>query len=381
MGPLQGIKVIELVGLGPGPFCGMLLSDMGADVISVERPGTADRDDTVCMRGRRSIALNLKLPESVDVLLDLCETADVLFEGFRPGVAERLGVGPQECMARNPELIYGRMTGWGQDGPLANTAGHDINYISLSGALHAIGRENEIPLPPLNLVGDYGGGGMVLAFGILSALVERNLSGKGQVIDASMVEGSALLMSVFFGMQARGLHNEMRGSNLLDSGAPFYEVYETRTDPHQQRQFISIGPLEPQFYQLLIEAIGADRDTFLPQHDRSVWPERKRILTSIFKSKTRIEWQQVLEGTDTCFAPVLSMAEAANHPQNISRSSFVNVDGVIQPAPAPKFSRTAPETPRGARDPGQDSQQILHELGYSPEKVGSLKSSGAVVYS
>jgi alpha-methylacyl-CoA racemase len=358
----------------------MLLSDMGAEVISVERPGVTDRDDAVCMRGRRSIALNLKRPESVAVLLDLCETADVVFEGFRPGVAERLGIGPEDCMGRNPGLIYGRMTGWGQDGPLANTAGHDINYISLSGALHAIGRKNEVPLPPLNLVGDYGGGGMVLAFGILSALVERNRSGKGQIIDASMVEGSALLMSVFYGLQAKGLHSENRGSNLLDSGAPFYEVYETRTDAGQERQFISIGPLEPQFYQLLLETIGADPDEFQPQHDQAAWPQRKQILRSIFRSKTRYEWRQILEGTDACFAPVLSMPEAADHPQNISRSSFVKVDGVIQPAPAPKFSRTQPNTPRGARDIGQDGQQILYELGYSPEKVGSLKSSGAVVY-
>lgn len=378
MGPLQGITVIELAGLGPGPFCGMLLSDMGADVISVERPGVADRDDVVCMRGRRSITLDLKQPQAVAVLLDLCETADVLFEGFRPGVAERLGIGPDVCMARNPALIYGRMTGWGQDGPLANSAGHDINYIALSGALHAIGRNNESPLPPLNLVGDYGGGGMVLAFGILSALLERYQSGKGQIIDASMVEGSALLMSVFYGLHAQGRHSEHRGTNLLDSGAPFYDVYETKPEPGKTREFISIGSLEPQFYKTLIDAIGADRNDFFPQQNTHAWPDRKSTLAKLFMRRTREQWCQILEGTDACFAPVLSMAEAVTHPQNVARNSFVEVDGIVQPAPTPKFSRTQPDTPGAAKTNGEDSRKILQELDYSTEKIALLGSSGAV---
>lgn len=378
MGPLSGIKVVELVGLGPGPFCGMLLSDLGADVISVERPGLTDRDDAICMRGRRSIGLNLKHPQSVELLLDLCETADVVYEGFRPGVAERLGVGPEHCMARNPALIYGRMTGWGQDGPLANSAGHDINYISLSGALHSIGRQDDIPVPPLNLVGDYGGGGMVLALGILSALVERDRSGAGQVIDASMVEGSALLMSVFYGLRDQGLHSDQRGSNQLDSGAPYYDVYETATEAGEQRQFISIGPLEPQFYGSLVEKLELEPAEFFPQEERAAWPSRKKTLTRVFKSKSRDQWQRILEGTDTCFAPVLSMKEAAGHPQNRHRSSFVDVQGVVQPAPAPKFSRTQPVVPRAARKVGEDSRDIMGELGYSAEQVRALEAAGAV---
>lgn len=378
MGPLKGIEIIELVSLGPGPFCGMLLSDMGAEVISVERPGVSDREDVVCMRGRKSIALDLKQPEGVEVVLDLCATADVLFEGFRPGVATRLGVGSEACMARNPALIYGRMTGWGQSGPLANAAGHDINYIALSGALHSIGRENEIPVPPLNLVGDYGGGGMVLALGILSALIERNQSGQGQVVDASMVEGSALLMSVFYGLRANGLHSDQRGTNVLDSGAPFYEVYATRAESGQAPQFISIGPLEPQFYQLLVDKLAVKTEDFFPQQKRSAWPKRKKILESVFKSKTRSEWQQILEGTDVCFAPVLSMEEAVQHPQNIASSSFVNVGEVAQPAPTPKFSRTKPDIPSAAKKSGADTDQILQDLGYPLERVLSLRASGAV---
>lgn len=378
MGPLEGIKVVELAGLGPGPFCGMLLADMGADVISVERPGVTDRDDAVCMRGRRSIGLNLKQSESVELLLDLVAKADVLYEGFRPGVAERLGIGPQQCMARNPGLVYGRMTGWGQDGPLAHTAGHDINYISLSGALHAVGRKNEAPVPPLNLVGDYGGGGMVLAFGILSALVERNHSGEGQIVDASMLEGSSLLMSVFHGLSAKGLHSNQRGSNELDTGAPYYDVYETSAEPGEERRFISIGPLEPQFYASLVARLELDPADFFPQADRTAWPKRKEILTSLFKTRTRDEWQHILEGTDVCFAPVLSIQEAIQHPQNIHRASFVEIEGVMQPAPTPKFSRTQPAVPTAARTIGYDSRQIMQELGYSKEKVMSLESSGAV---
>lgn len=382
MGPLTGIKVIELVGLGPTPFCGMMLSDMGAEVISIERPTKNPdlvRDDFVCMRGRRSLVLDLKTSSGVDVLLDLCETADIIYEGFRPGVMERLGIGPEQCMARNPALVYGRVTGWGQSGPLAFSAGHDINYISLSGALHAIGREGDNPLPPLNLVGDYGGGGLLLAFGLISALFESRQSGQGQVVDSSMLEGSSILMSVFHGIKAKGSFSEHRGTSVLDTGAPFYEVYETKAVTNEMPQFISIGPLEPQFYQLLLHKLEISDVEFQPQMDRAEWADRKRLLTELFKTKTREEWCDLLEGTDTCFAPVLSLSEAPQHPQNISRGNFIEVAGVTQPAPAPKFSRTEPAKPKPMPLVGADTNDILTELGYSAEKLRFLRSNGAVM--
>ncbi|WP_116367295.1 CaiB/BaiF CoA transferase family protein [Parahaliea mediterranea] len=380
MGPLQGFRIIELAGIGPGPFCGMLLSDLGAEVISIERPTrhTGKRDDAVCMRNRRSLCVDLKKPEGVELVLDLCSGADALYEGFRPGVAERLGLGPEPCMARNPGLVYGRITGWGQSGPLAQSAGHDINYIALSGALHAIGRAGEPPLPPLNLAGDYGGGGLFLALGILSALLEKSRSGQGQVVDASMVEGSAALMAVFYGLHGMGRHSTERGSNLLDTGAPFYEVYETRTEATQEPQYIAIGPLEPQFYELLIKAIGADETQFFPQHDTQAWGDRKARLAAIFRQRSRDQWCQLLEGTDACFAPVLSLTEAPDHPHNIARGSFITVDGIVQPAPAPKFSRSQPATPRASAAPGSDTDALLAELGYSAEKSAALRAAGAI---
>lgn len=380
-GPLAGIKVIELAGIGPGPFCAMLLADMGAEVISVERPARnpdAARDDVVCLRGRRSIVVDVKQSEGVEIVLGLCRDADVLIEGFRPGVVERLGLGPEECHKVNPGLVYGRMTGWGQDGPLAKTAGHDINYISLSGALHGIGRNGDVPVPPLNLVGDYGGGGMLLAFGVASALVERGGSGKGQVIDASMVEGSALLMSVFFGMHANDMCGLQPGENILGSAAPFYDVYETRTESGQERQYISIGPLEPQFYELLVKLAGLSEGDFYPQMSETDWPARKVQLREIFLSKTRDEWCEVFDGSDACFAPVLSISEAPEHRHNRARQSFVEIDGTAQPAPAPKFSRTQPAVPQPARTPGQDTDTLLLEIGYSEADIQALRQRKVV---
>ncbi|MGI9247693.1 MAG: CaiB/BaiF CoA transferase family protein [Woeseiaceae bacterium] len=383
-GPLAGIRVIELAGIGPGPFCAMLLSDMGAEVISVERPGSSTatkKADVVCWRGRKSIVVDVKQAEGVKVVLDLVRDADVLMEGFRPGVVERLGLGPDVCHEVNPGLVYGRMTGWGQDGPLAQVAGHDINYISLSGALHGIGRAGDVPVPPLNLVGDYGGGGMLLAFGIVSALVDKNRSGKGQVIDASMLEGSALLSSVFYGMRAQGLCGVQPGENALGTAAPFYEVYETRTGPGKERQYVSIGPLEPQFYNLLLSLAGLPEEDFHPQQDETAWPRRKEKLRELFLTKTRDEWCDVFAGSDACFAPVLSIDEAPAHPHNLARGSFVEIDGITQPAPSPKFSRTSPSVPRPARTPGQDTKVLLAELGYTPSDVERLKESGVVNFS
>ena len=352
MGPLQGIRVIELQGIGPGPFCGMMLSDMGAEVIRVDRAGNVSGGDAqnppidVLARGRSSIGVDLKNPDGVEVVLRLVETADALIEGFRPGVMERLGIGPEECLARNPKLVFGRMTGWGQEGPYAMAAGHDINYIALAGALEPIGRNGEAPVPPLNLVGDFGGGGMLLAFGVACGIVEAQRSGQGQVVDAAMVDGAASLMAMFHSMRALGIWNDERGTNLLDTGSHFYDVYECADG-----RYISIGSIEPQFYALLLDKTGL-HDELGEQWQRDDWPKAREQLTAIFREKTRDEWCAILEGTDACFAPVLSMSEAPDHPQNKARCTFVDVDGVIQPAPAPRFSRTpaAPPTAAGARE-------------------------------
>jgi alpha-methylacyl-CoA racemase len=340
MGPLKGVKVIELAGIGPGPFCGMMLADMGAEVLRIDRaqnvPGAERRKTSgdVLGRGRRSIGVDLKHPKGVETVLRLVEQADVLFEGFRPGVVERLGLGPELCLARNPRLVYGRMTGWGQDGPLAQAAGHDINYIALAGALDAIGRAGEAPLPPLNLVGDFGGGGMLLAFGILAALVERGTSGKGQVIDAAMVDGAAVLMAIFHGMRASGFWSDERGTNLLDTGAHFYDVYETADG-----KYVSIGSIEPQFYAELLRLSGLEGEKLPAQMDRSRWPELKERVAKMIKTRTRDEWCETMEGTDVCFAPVLSMAEAPQHPHNRARGTFTGPPD--QPAPGPRFSNHA----------------------------------------
>ncbi len=374
MGPLQGFKVIEIEGLGPAPFCGMMLADMGAEVISVtRRSDQADRKAAIGERGKRSIALNLKSAEGVETLLKLCEGADALIEGFRPGVAERLGFGPDVVAERNPKLVYGRMTGWGQDGPLAHAAGHDINYISLSGALHAIGRKGEPPVPPLNLVGDFGGGGMFLAFGITCGLLEASRSGKGQVVDVSMVEGSAVLMHMMYSFMAQGFWQDERGSNMLDGAAHFYDSFET-----SDGKYVSIGSIEPQFYAQLIELAELDAEAFAPQMDVSQWPALKEQLAAKIKTKTRDEWCAIMEGTDVCFAPILSMNEAAEHPHNQARQSFLKTDGVLQPAPAPKFSRTSPEVKHLAKAAGSDTEAVLGEAGFSADEIAALKQAGAL---
>ena len=374
MGPLNGLRIVELAGIGPGPFCGMMLSDMGAEVIRVERlSGASGRSRDILARNRRSIAVDLKQPQGVEVVLRLCEASAGLFEGFRPGVTERLGLGPETCMARNPKLVYGRMTGWGQDGPLAQAAGHDINYIGLSGALHAIGRPGEKPVPPLNLVGDFGGGGMLLAFGMVCGLLEAERSGQGQVIDAAMVDGAAALMAMFFTFRATGGFTDKRGTNLLDGGAHFYDTYET-----SDGRYVCVGSIEPQFYALLVEKAGLDPDRFKPQMDAKQWPALKRELADVFKRKTQAEWMAIMEGTDVCFAPVLSIFEAPDHPHNTARGTFVEVDGVVQPAPAPRFSRTRAEVSHGARRPGEDTDAVLRDCGFSQDEIKALLAAKVV---
>ncbi len=379
MGPLSGVKVLEIAGIGPGPFASMMLADMGADVIRVDRanrkrdgdPGRPPIDPM--SRGRRSVAVDLKNPEGIETVLRLVEQADALVEGFRPGVMERLGLGPDVCLARNPKLVYGRMTGWGQDGPMAQAAGHDINYISLAGVLDHIGRKDERPLAPLNLVGDFGGGGMLMAFGVACALVETARSGQGQVIDCAMVDGAAVLMQMMYGMRAMGVWSDDRGTNLLDTGAHFYEVYETKDGKH-----VSLGSIEPQFYAELLEKTGLAGEDLPAQMDKSQWPKMQERLTAVFKSKTRDDWCEVMEGSDVCFAPVLSMGEAPSHPHNVARSTFVEAAGAVQAAPAPRFSRTAPELPGPPPHIGQDTAQVLADCGFGAAEIEKLLESGAV---
>jgi alpha-methylacyl-CoA racemase len=380
MGPLSGVRVIEIAGIGPGPFCAMMLADMGADVIRVDRAQAVRGGDPsappadVLNRGRRSIGVDLKHPDGVAVVMDLVEGADALIEGFRPGVAERLGIGPDDCLARNPRLVYGRMTGWGQSGPYAHTAGHDINYIALAGALEPIGRAGGPPVPPLNLVGDFGGGGLMLAFGLVCALLESSRTGQGQVVDAAMVDGAAVLMTMFHAFTAMGIWNDERGTNLLDTGAHFYDVYETADG-----RYVSIGSIEPQFYAELLRLTGlADEGDFAAQMDRSRWPELKARLAEVFRTKTRDEWCEIMEGTDVCFAPVLSISEAPTHPHNVERGTFVEVAGITQPAPAPRFSRTAPEIQRPPAHAGQHTDEILAAVGYDGDRIAALRESGAV---
>ncbi len=376
MGPLEGVKVVEIAGIGPGPFTAMVLADMGADVIRVDRSVAAkggDPDDPprdILTRGRRSVALDLKHPDGVEALLRLIEGADVLVEGFRPGVAERLGFGPDVCLGRNPRLVYGRMTGWGQDGPYALAAGHDINYIALAGALHPIGRAGEAPVPPLNLIGDFGGGGMLLAFGIACALVEAKTSGEGQVVDAAMVDGSALLMTFVHGLKAMGMWGGPRGTNLLDTGAPFYDVYECADGEH-----VAIGSIEPQFYAELVRLSGLEHEP--GQMDRSGWPEMREELTRIFKARTRDEWCELMEASDVCFAPVLSMEEAPEHPHNRHRQTFVEVAGIPQPNAAPRFSRTPGAIAGPPAHAGQHTDEVLAEAGFSPDEIQGLRDGGA----
>ena len=357
MGPLKGLRIIEMAGLGPGPFAGMMLADMGAEVILVERKAIDMKMPDVNRRGKKSVALNLKDPAGVKKLLKLIENCDVLFEGFRPGVMERLGIGPEVCMAQNPKLIYARMTGWGQTGPMAHAAGHDINYISLTGALHGIGRKGQKPTPPLNLVGDYGGGGMFLVTGILAAYIEVQRSGKGQVIDVAMTDGSAVLMSIFNTLHGLGMHTMNQGENMLDTGAHYYDTYET-----MDGKYISIGSIEPQFYKLLIEKAELDEVVFGGQNNQKKWPDLKEKLTQVFKAKTRAEWCDIMEGTDVCFAPVLDLIEAQDHPHNVARGTYVTVDGIVQPAPAPKFSRTPSAVMSGSPKPGEHTDEVFKDL-------------------
>lgn len=374
MGPLQGFRIIELAGIGPGPFCGMMLSDMGAEVIRIDRVGASTRrPKDVLARNRRSVAVDLKQPKGVEIVLRLVETADALFEGFRPGVTERLGIGPDDCLARNEKLVYGRMTGWGQEGPMAQAAGHDINYIGLAGALHGIGRPGECPVPPLNLVGDFGGGGMLLAYGLVCGLLETQRSGKGQVVDAAMVDGAASLMAMFFSMAATGAFTENRGTNMLDGGAHFYDTYET-----QDGKYICIGSIEPQFYALLVEKAGLDKERFAPQMDSSQWPAFKEELKEVFKAKSRDEWCDIMEGSDVCFAPVLSILEAPDHPHNKARQTFLEVDGIMQPAPSPRFSRTVPRVSHSARVVGEDSVAVLKDCGFDDDEISELRQAAVI---
>jgi alpha-methylacyl-CoA racemase len=380
-GPLIGRRIIEIAGIGPGPFAAMMLSDMGAEVIRVERtqavrgpaPDSAHWD--VLLRGRRNIAIDLKSPDGIATLLELVKGADALIEGFRPGVMERLGVGPEDCAKVNAKLVYGRMTGWGQDGPYGPRAGHDINYIALAGALAHFSRAGEAPVPPLNMVGDFGGGGMYLAFGVVCALLEAERSGKGQVVDAAMVDGAASLMSMFWGFKNIGLFNENApGTNLLDTGAHFYDVFECKDG-----KYVSIGSIEPQFYALLLEKIGLQSDErFAKQMDQSQWPALKETLREVFATKTQAEWCQIMEGTDVCFAPVLTMSQAAAHPHNVERKTFIEIDGVTQPAPAPRFSRTTTQVSVPPAHPGQHTREILMDWGIPQDRIEQLIASGAV---
>jgi len=369
MGPLTGIRILEIAGIGPGPYCAMLLADMGAEVLRIERPksGPADARFDLLSRGRRCVTLDLKKPAAIAAVLRMIERADALIEGFRPGVMERLGLGPDECLARNPRLVYGRMTGFGQSGPLSQAAGHDINYIALAGALDPIGRAGAPPTPPLNLVGDFGGGGLFLAFGVTCALLERARSGKGQVVDAAMVDGAASLMTIFHALQQLGIWNESRGTNMLDSGAHYYDTYECRDG-----KYVAIGAIEPQFYAELLKRIGVDAESLPPQLDRTEWPKTKETLARVFKSKTRDEWCAVLEGTDSCFAPVLSISEARSHPHNVARGLFVDVGGVSQPRPAPRFSRTDSEIQRPPARVGEHNREALGDWGFSESEIAQL---------
>ncbi|KVL19474.1 CaiB/BaiF CoA transferase family protein [Burkholderia sp. MSMB1826] len=357
-GPLSGIRIVELAGIGPGPFAAMMLADNGAEVIRVERPGGVAPVDAT-MRSRRSVVLDLKTPEGSAALRALCKTADGLIEGYRPGVMERLGLGPETLLADNPRLAYGRMTGWGQDGPYAQAAGHDLNYIAITGALHNIGRRGEPPAVPLNLVGDYGGGGMYLAFGLLATIWNVQKTGKGQVIDCAIVDGAASLMTVFYSMFAQGTWKDMRGSNQGDGGSHFYDVYQTADGG-----YISIASVEPQFYATMRQLTGLDSDTdFNRQMDPAAWPALKDKVRALFRTKTRDQWCALLEATDACFAPVLSMAEAPKHRHNVARGTFIEIDGQVQPAPAPRYSRTPNATPRAYGPVGADTQTVLAELG------------------
>ncbi|HBX99903.1 MAG: CaiB/BaiF CoA-transferase family protein [Pseudomonadota bacterium] len=375
MGPLTGIKVIEMAAIGPVPFCAMMLSDMGAEVIRIDRLSQKGSGSSanVLYRGRKSVAFDLKNSIALDSTLRLSDQADVILEGFRPGVMERLGLGPEVCLERNPKLIYGRMTGWGQSGPLSHAAGHDINYISIAGALGSMGYADRPPAPPLNLIGDFGGGAMYLLAGILAAIVERNSSGKGQVVDAAMTDGTASLLSPFYGLMAMGMWSTERYSNRLDGGAFYYGSYEC-----SDGKYISLGSLEPQFYALLLEKCGITDETFKEQSDQEAWPIKREKMEALFKTKTQQEWCGILEGTDVCFAPVLNLKEAPDHPHNKTRQTFVKVQGVTQPAPAPRFSRTQGKIQSPAALTGENTEEVLSDWGFSDSEISNLKMNNMI---
>lgn len=379
-GPLSGIKIIEFAGIGPGPFCAMMLGDMGADVVRIEGRDRAagdananERKFDITLRNRRSVSIDLKHPLGVQAALDLVRESDGLLEGYRPGVMERLGLGPQACLALNPRLVFGRMTGWGQSGPLAARAGHDANYIALSGALHAIGRPHEPPTIPLNLVGDYGGGAMMLAFGMVCALLEASRSGQGQVVDAAMTDGAALLCAFLYGQRAAGGWSNGRGANLLDGGAPFYSTYECADG-----RFIAIAPIEPHFYRVLLQRIGLDAGELGPQMDASRWDEAKERLGAVFLRETRDRWCELLQDTDACIAPVLDWDEAPEHPHNVARETFIKVDGVVQPAPAPRLSRTPGAIRSSAAHSQVNTMEVLAGLGFPSDRISALRAAGVI---
>ncbi|MBD9382014.1 CoA transferase [Achromobacter sp. ACM02] len=373
-GPLNGLTVVEMAGIGPGPFCAMMLADMGADVIRIDRltPGFLGGGGTIIDRGRRTIALDLKKPGATDIVLRLLDRADALLEGFRPGVMERLGLGPDECLARNPRLVYGRMTGWGQDGPLAQAAGHDLNYIAITGALHAMGHADRPPTPPLHLVGDMGGGAMMLAFGVLCGLLEAGRTGRGQVVDAAICDGASLLASAYHGKLQDGGWINQRQSNMLDGGAHFYGCYACADG-----KYVSIGAIEPQFYRLLLERCGIDDPDFQQQWERAQWPQLRAKLAGIIAGRTREQWCALLEGTDACFAPVLDFEEAPRHPHHVARNSFIETGGIVHPAPAPRLSRT-PGQARAVPAPGAHTEELLAELGLAPAEIQALRERGAI---
>lgn len=378
MGVLSGYRIIELTGLGPCPMAGMLLADMGAEVICIDRNVELDplNKKDMSRRGKKSMVIDLKKPQGRELLLKLVKTADALIEGFRPGVMERLGLGPDVCQEVNPALVYGRMTGWGQTGPLAHTAGHDINYISLSGALHAVGPAGKKPVVPVNLIGDFGGGAMFLVTGVLGALLEAKGSGKGQVVDAAMVEGAANLMWMCHSYQAVNLWDlSQRGSNILDGGAFFYDTYETADG-----RYISVGPYEPQFFTLFVEKAGLDKFMFSleNQMNEKLWPVLKQELAAVIRQKTRDEWAAIFDGSDACVAPVLSALEAPNHPHNQARENYLEIDGYLQPAPAPRFSRTPSGVKHGLHEPGADNRTVLESLGFTAEEIDQLEQSEVV---
>ena len=373
-GPLSGLRVIEFAGLGPGPFCGMMLADQGAEVVRVERPGARFDPFDILARSRRPLTVDMKHPEGLSLARELCRDADGLIEGYRPGVMERLGLGPDVLLADNPRLVYGRMTGWGQTGPLAAAAGHDINYIALSGVLHTVGVAGSKPVVPVNYIGDFGGGGMLLAFGMAAALLSVARGGTGQVVDAAMTDGSALLSSMTWQFRSHGLWNDTAGTNLLDGGAHFYGTYEC-----SDGKYIAIGAIEPQFYKLLLDFLGlADDPTFKTQRDTGAWPKLSERLAGLFRQRTRDDWCKLMEGTDACMAPVLTLGEAPLHPHNAARQTFISVADQLQPAPAPRFSAAPADTPRPPQEPGSHTDSTLAALGYAGERIAQLRAAGAI---